>query len=178
MANDERSDLDAFLELSGYLLGLPLPGLESLDRTLGQTYLERLRQYLEDSDEIDSIIGSAAAPAMGPASLAAPQPSPRTLTDLLEIWRRVGPEQESFDREVFLDDARPDLSAVAQKILILWYSAQINNIPLDATTYDRALVWSISYAHPQGVPRSFGYWQYSPEAVGRHDPPGLGGKGR
>ena len=173
MASD---DFDAFMGLSEYLLGIPMAGLESLDPKLGMTYFERLSQYLDETQAIDSVIGSVDTPTMGPTTLGMPQPGPTTLQDLLAIWREVGADKEKFDARVFLDQDRPDLSAVAQKILILWYSAQIDNVPLDATTYDRALVWSISYAHPQGVPRSFGYWQYSPEAVGRHDPPGIGGE--
>lgn len=167
---------DAFMGLSEYLMGVPIKGIDNLDPQLGMTYFERLRQYLDETDTIDSITGSVPTPTMGETTLSMPQTGPSTLADLLAIWRQVGANKEEFDRRVFLDKERPDLSELAQKILILWYSAQIDNVPLDATTYDRAMVWTISYAHPQGVPRSFGYWQYSPEAVGIHNPPGIGGE--
>lgn len=174
MSNDALTN---FMGLSSFLIGVPLPGLQSLDSDLGQSYLNLLNAYLATPQYTDPKTGMVYAP--GPASFDAqyggfPIPpdsnsglTPNTMTTLLNTWGEIsatgGDPTAAVNKQIF---GNAQLSALAQKSILIWYTGLIDNIPGPAELYDRALVWSISYAHPMAVPRSFGYWQFDPTATG------------
>lgn len=153
------SDLTTFMSLSGCLLGVPNTWLKSLDDDLGAKHLERLNQYLASWTSGNR---SSQIPPLDESTTLSPQ----TMTDLLQTWQGIasqgGDPSPEVDRQIF---GKPDLSALAQKVVILWYTNKIDDQPGSAKTYDRAQVWAVSYAHPQAVPRAFGYWQYPPQLV-------------
>jgi hypothetical protein len=141
MAN---SDAQNFLTLSEFLLGLPLPGVSSLDPDLAQRYY---------------------------ALINSQQPSP-PMAQLLSTWAPIqaaGPTVAAVNQQIF---GQANLSTLAQQIILLWYDAvwfpspnqpYSNAAPVPASDYDKALVWTLAQAHPAAVPLSFGYWQYAPQ---------------
>ena len=160
MSNDALTN---FMGLSSFLIGVPLPGLQSLDSDLGQSYLNLLNAYLQQGPAtFDQQFGAVETPPGSNAGL-----TPDTMTTLLNTWQQIaaagGDPTAAVNKQIF---GNAQLSALAQKIILIWYTGLIDNIPGPAELYDRALVWSISYAHPMAVPRSFGYWQFDPTATG------------
>ena len=155
--------LTNFMGLSSFLIGVPLPGLQSLDASLGQEYLNQLNAYLQQGPAIfDQQVGAAETPPSSNAGLNA-----GTMTTLLNTWQQIaaagGDPTAQVNKQIF---GNVQLSSLAQKIILIWYTGLIDGIPGPADTYDKALVWSLGYAHPMAVPRSFGYWQYDPTTTG------------
>jgi hypothetical protein len=148
-------NLNDFISLSGFLLGIPfkppLPPINDLDPDLGQFYLDLLNKY---------------------ASYV-PKGS---LTDLASTWQSIQAQPSSqWDAQVRKLIFGTDLNDWAQQIIYVWYTGSmwVPNLPSgnpntdrDAERYERTLVWWLAQAHPMGVPKSFGYWQYPPSGTG------------
>lgn len=144
-------NLDDFMSLSGFLLGIPfqspLPPINDLDPDLGQFYLNLLTPYV-------------------PAT---------SLANLASTWENIQTQPSSqwpalVDQQIF---GNPDLKQWAQQIILVWYTGSVwlptipgGNTPRDPEHYERTLVWVLAQAHPMAVPLSFGYWQYPPVGTG------------
>ncbi len=162
--------LKNFMKLSSFLLGIPLPGVEKLDSTLGALFLSKLDNFLGDPVGF----GKQNQQKWGTSGFdIPPQPdglvlSPATMNKLLQTWQEItASDAESrtlVDSKIF---GVADLSTLAQKIIALWYTGLINNIPGQATVYAQPYVWGVSHAHPGAVPHSFGYWQHDPMDKGK-----------
>ncbi len=161
--------LDNFMGLSSFLLGIPLPGIKRLDPTLGALFLAQLDGYLANP----TAFANYNQEKWGTAGFDIPaQPdwlciSPSTMNKLLTQWQAIktagGDIKIAVDSQIF---GVVDLSTMAQKIIAIWYTGLINNIPGPAIAYSKPWVWEVSHAHPEAVPRSFGYWQYDPTHEG------------
>ena len=157
--------LNNFLGLSTFLLGLPLPGIEKLDPTLNALFLSKLDSFLSDQDGF----ANQNQQEWGTAGFdIPPQPdglvlTPATMDRLLQTWQETAASGEDIktlvDTKIF---AVADLSTLAQKIIAIWYTGLINNIPGQASVYAESYIWGISHAHQGSVPHSFGYWQHDP----------------
>ena len=137
-------NLDAFISLSEFLLGLPfqspLPPLTALDTDLAATYYS----------------GLSSSPNMA---------------QLLSVWAGIQqlPKNQwtaAVNTQVL---GNATLQVLAQNTLLVWYSGFHSfigdNAPTpDPANYEQTLVWVLAQAHPMGVPLSFGYWQYPPSA--------------
>lgn len=162
--------LKSFMGLSNFLLGIPLPGVERLDPTLAALFLSKLDNFLGDPVGF----GKQNQQKWGTSGFdIPPQPdglvlSPATMNKLLQTWQEIAAsDAESrtlVDSKIF---GVADLSTLAQKIIALWYTGLINNIPGQASVYAQPYVWGVSHAHPGTVPHSFGYWQHEPMDKGK-----------
>ena len=135
------SDLDVFIDLSKFLLGIPfqppLPPISDLDPNLAQTYYSRL----------------------------APQFVP--MANLLTTWSQIAAQPQDQWPALFKTQIQNNASLwpVAQQIAIAWYTGVCGNVPRSADLYEQTLVWVLAQAHPMGVPLAFGYWQYPPQGA-------------
>lgn len=132
------SDLNVFIDLSKFMLGIPfqppLPPISDLDAGLAQTYYSRL----------------------------APQNS--QMPNLLTVWSQITAQPPDQWAALFKAQIQNNaaLCPVAQQIVIAWYTGACGNVPRSADLYEQTLVWVLAQAHPMGVPLAFGYWQYPP----------------
>jgi hypothetical protein len=129
---------DDFLSLSNFLLGIPLTGygIMALDPDLVQSYFNLLQNNSVD------------------------------LSALLAAWHPIAglpPGEQGAHFDSAIKDVR-DLWAQAQMLIMLWYTGGWGQLPRNAEYYGRALVWVLAQRQQAvGMPKSFGYWQYSPE---------------
>lgn len=127
-------NLDDFISLSNFLLGIPLPQVAALDQDLAQTYMNQLN--------------SGGVP----------------LDQLLTAWHAIAAQPESqwpalFDQQI---KTNTTLWSQAQQVVLAWYTGVCGTNPRDPSLYEKTLVWVLAQAHPMAVPVSFGYWQYPP----------------
>lgn len=134
-----------FLSLSEFLLGLPLPPPLppiTLDPALAEVYRNELTAW------------SVQGPFM---------------EQLLATWNEIKNQPPdlrtaSVDALIMAD---PNLGPLARQIILAWYTGFHPWSPgqqptPDPANYDQAVVWQLAFAHPQGVPKSFGYWHTIP----------------
>jgi hypothetical protein len=149
-------NLNDFISLSEFLLGIPfpppLPPITSLDQGLAQIYLN----------------GTSSNPGLATQNSSMPL--------LLSTWHTIQMQPSSqwpalVASQIF---GNPALALAAQQTILAWYTDFHNenanflnpnpalNPQPDAALYEKTLVWLLAQAHPMGVPLSFGYWQYPP----------------
>ena len=142
-----------FIALSNFLTGF-----DNLDQNpeLAQTYLTRLRNETTDGATLDAL-------------LAELEPNVSNLEAL--------GQQILGSTAVFIPPVPPateaQLTDLAQRIVILWYTATIQNAqgvyvfgtPED-NQYINALMWPAAQAHPMGYStEDFGYWDKPPDGM-------------
>ena len=144
-------NLDDFISLSEFLLGLPwqapLPPINDLKQhsDLAQVYMDQLTAW----------------------SLQGP-----FMAELLTDWEGVQGQPEAqktaWVNSIIGDPNMGPLCLLTRQIILAWYNGFHPWIPgsqptPDPANYEDALVWQLAQAHPMGVPKSFGYWQDLPE---------------
>lgn len=133
-----------FESLSRFVLGIPLIelGIQDLPQSLVSFYFS----ILDGKDDGFAKLIAAWIPLEGlPASEQAAR----------------------FESDIQGD---PYLWRQAQNLVLLWYTGVWDpqskdpalQYPDPTQSYPNALVWVLSQAHPRGVTKSFGYWQYPP----------------
>ena len=150
-------NLDDFVSLSEFLLGVPfppaqpgqppLPSLTALNRDLANAYMTQLSTWSPQGSSMDA---------------------------LLSTWEGIQkfptvPERTAAVNTQIMND--PNFGPLARQIILAWYTGFHPWFPgqqptPDPANYEQALVWVLAQAHPMGVPLSFGYWQYPPSSAG------------
>jgi hypothetical protein len=135
-----------FITLSEFLLGIPLPPpLPSitLDPKLAEVYETQLTMWSVQGPYMEQLLA--------------------TWNDIL--GQPAEQRTELVDARIMND---PNLGPLARQIILAWYTgfhpwAPGQQPTPDPANYEQSLVWALSFGHPIGVPKSFGYWHTAPE---------------
>lgn len=145
-------NLNDFISLSGFLLGLPLEpplvpvAITDLDSDLANVYLTQLSQFSPQASFFDSLA-----------------------TTWQGIQQLPANQQTGAVQNQIMND--PNLGLLARQIILAWYTGfhpwlgPPQQPTPDPANYEQTLVWLLAQAHPMGVPLSFGYWQYPPNGA-------------
>ncbi|HEY0378124.1 MAG TPA: hypothetical protein VGC87_14495 [Pyrinomonadaceae bacterium] len=148
-----------FIALSNFLTGF-----DDLDQNpgLAQTYLTRLRNETAYGAALDALLAELEPNVSNPQALGQ-----QVLGSTAFFVPPVPPATEA------------QLTDLAQRIVILWYTATIATVPTDPAEqpvyvfgtpqdnqYVSALMWPAAQAHPMGYStEDFGYWDKPPSGM-------------
>jgi hypothetical protein len=144
-------NLDDFITLSEFLLGVPfpppLPPIQNLDPNLANVYMTQLSTWSPQGASMNGLL---------------------TLWESIQKLSTVAAQTAAVNAQIMND---PNFGPLARQIILAWYTGfhpwSMGQQPTpDPANYEQTLVWLLAQAHPMGVPLSFGYWQYLPPSAG------------